>query len=200
MARSALGGYLAPYPTGYLMPPLKQLNLKIPEAVRSYWQAQAAAAGLSIRDWLVRQTLPGGEREVSPGIPAAPSLEDRLAALEAKVGELASSAALSPPPSGPRRSPPAPPGRANPAPASGAVESRELARLLKMKPGSLNARVSRAGGPVPGLTIGGWTCLGLFPAPRGGPPRAHWAPPPGLVPDPLPDQVPDASDAGPSGT
>jgi hypothetical protein len=173
---------------------LVQLNLKVPPGVRAEWQRQAAAAGLSIRDWLIARTMPGGEREA----PAAPGLEDRLTALEAKVGELV--AAL-PPPS------PAPPRRAIPgaipapsSPASGAVESRELARLLGMRPGSLNARVSRAGGPVPGLTIGGWTCLGLFPAPRGGPPRAHWAPPPGLVPDPLPDQVPDVSDAGPSGT
>jgi hypothetical protein len=66
---------------------LVQLNLKVPGTVRAHWQAQASAAGLSVRDWLISQTMPGEPLAPSEP-PMAAGLVDRLAELERKVAEL----------------------------------------------------------------------------------------------------------------
>ncbi len=49
---------------------LLQLNLKLPPAVLADWRAQAAAQGLSVRDWLVSSTA----QAAAPAAPAAPGL------------------------------------------------------------------------------------------------------------------------------
>jgi hypothetical protein len=38
---------------------LVRLNLKVSPAVRVHWEQEANMAGLSIRDWLIQQTMPG---------------------------------------------------------------------------------------------------------------------------------------------
>jgi hypothetical protein len=56
----------------------------------------------------------------------------------------------------------------------GPITTAELAELLAMRRGTLNARISRAGGPVVGLELNGWCCVALEVPPRGGPARALW--------------------------
>jgi hypothetical protein len=43
-----------------------------------------------------------------------------------------------------------------------------------MRRGTLNARISRAGGPVVGQELNGWRCVALEVPSRGGPARALW--------------------------
>jgi hypothetical protein len=155
--------------------PLQQLNLKVPPAVLDHWRAQAAANGLSVRDWLVSVAGPaavpaGGDR-----------LADRVARLEGTAAELREAVALlhaqGPPPRSPRPAPEVAAAVSIPAdlPADG-IETAALARLLGLKRGTLLARIGRAGGAAPGLVVDGWRCLGLRPSDRGGPPRALWVP------------------------
>lgn len=147
---------------------LTQLNLKVPPAVAADWRRRAAAEGLSVRDWLVRVTAmpeaPVAGSEVPVGREELQDLDRRLRALE--------SATAGPVP--PRR-PAAPAPIPADLPADG-IETTRLAQLLNVKRGTLNARVMRLGGPVAGLELDGWRCLGLRSPARGGPPRAVWAP------------------------
>lgn len=150
--------------------PLVQLNLKIPEAVRAHWQREASAAGLSIRDWLIRQTMPGE----APPIPSDPGLMDRVVALESQVAELLKR------PASVRRDRPVrpPPELQQLAPASDleGVEGAAVARSLGITRNGWNARVTRAGGAREGVVVSGWRCVGLRQSARGGPPRAVWVP------------------------
>lgn len=66
--------------------PLQQLNLKVPPAVLDHWRAQAAAQGLSVRDWLVSIAAPTAAP--GPGPAGGDELADRVAQLEASVAEL----------------------------------------------------------------------------------------------------------------
>lgn len=148
---------------------LHQLNLKVPPAVFDHWRAQAEAQGLSVRDWLVSIAGPaaapaGGDR-----------LADRVTQLEAAAAELREAVALlqAAAPRSPR--PAAPVSIPADLPADG-IETAALADLLGLKRGTLLARIGRAGGPVPGVVVDGWRCLGLRPSDRGGPPRALWVP------------------------
>jgi antitoxin component of RelBE/YafQ-DinJ toxin-antitoxin module len=60
-------------------------------------------------------------------------------------------------------------------PQSGeAITTKALADLLQMRRGTLNARIARAGGALPGLVIEGWCCLGTQVPKRGGPAQALW--------------------------
>ena len=68
------------------MAPLQQLNLKVPPAVLDHWRAQAAAQGLSVRDWLVSIACPTAAP--GPGPAGGDELADRVAQLEASVAEL----------------------------------------------------------------------------------------------------------------
>ena len=167
---------------------LEQLNLKLPPAVLAHWRAQAQAQGLSVRDWLVSITAPPAGPETGP--PGRGALADRLAQLERSTADLAAAVAQlqaqGPAPRSPGRVSPAPrsgdapsPVRVMPAAAElppGGIETAALADRLGMRRGTLNARISRAGGAAPGLEVEGWRCLGLRTPERGGPARALWVP------------------------
>jgi hypothetical protein len=146
---------------------LVQLNLKVPEAVRAHWQREAHGAGLSIRDWLIQQTMPGA---LPPSLPD-PGLAERVARLERQVTELLTRPAS--PSSSPARRvrEPAP----SPAPTEG-VEGSTVAEALDIPRNAWNARVRRAGGARPGLVVSGWRCVGFRPPRMGGPLRALWVP------------------------
>ncbi len=172
------------------MAPLQQLNLKLPPEVLSQWRSDAAAQGLSVRDWLISITTPTAAP--APGPAGGAALADRVAQLEALTAELAQAVAQleaqrlpprSPQPAraaAPSRPPLPSPELGSPNPpadrAADAIETAALAQLLGVRRGTLNARIGRAGGPAPGLVIDGWRCLGLRSPERGGPPRALWVP------------------------
>lgn len=178
---------------------LVQINLKLPPAVAAYWRREAAAVRLSVRDWLIRQTMPADPPAVPSLPPPADGMADRVAELELQVGELerlvGELLTREPAPSPrPRREAPAPaPLPSGDAPPDGAIPSAELARLLGMKRNAFNARLRRAGGARVGLVESGWRCVGILPHPTGGPPRPWWIP--DRLPDRLPDRVPDAHPA-----
>ena len=150
--------------------PLAQLNLKIPEAVRARWQQEAAAVGLSVRDWLIRQTM----QEEAPPPVSDPGLSDRVAMLERQVAELLTRLGSV------RRDPPlrqvAELQQLAPASDLEGVEGATVARSLGLSRGGWNARVSREGGARQGLVVSGWRCIGLRQPARGGPLRAVWVP------------------------
>lgn len=161
------------------MAPLQQINLKVPEPVAVHWRAQAAATGLSVRDWLVSITAPTAE--VLPAAAGGSDLAERVARLEAAAVELREAVAALQvrPPRSPRPAPApdqVPDPRKMVAPPAEGIESVALADLLGIKRGTFNARLSRLGGAREGLEVDGWRCLGLRPAERGGPPRARWLP------------------------
>lgn len=157
---------------------LQQLNLKVPPAVLDHWRAQAAAHGLSIRDWLVSITVP----TAAPGPAAGDGLADRVALLETTAAELREAVAQlqqARPPRSPRPASAAPPAAPVPIPAdlpADGIETAALAQLLGVKRGTFNARIARMGGAAPGLVVDGWRCMGLRAPDRGGPPRALWVP------------------------
>lgn len=156
---------------------LQQLNLKLRPEVVAHWQAQAAAQGMSVRDWLVSIAGPAAAAP-GPGPAAGDGLADRVAQLEATAAELREAVAelqQSRPPRSPRPAPPAPAPVPDDLPADG-IETAALAELLGMKRGTLNARIARAGGAAPGLVVDGWRCLDLRTPARGGPARALWVP------------------------
>jgi hypothetical protein len=151
---------------------LVQLNLKVPPAVADHWRSQAAAAHLSVRDWLVRQTGPHDPE-------ATPQLVDRVEALEAAVEALQTAAAAAPQPA-PQPDPlPAPSPQTAlphaPQPAA-AITTQQLAVILGCPAGSLRSAVARAGGPASGVTVTGWRCIGLHRASPRGPQRVLWVP------------------------
>ena len=156
------------------MPPLQQLNLKLPPAVLSSWRDQAAAAGFgSVRDWLVAITAAPADRAAAPTVG---ELADRLAAVEAQLAAPAPArlAQRSPAPSKPAPTPTAL-APAAPAPA-GAITTAELAERLGLRRATLNERLRRAGGARAGLVMEGWRCAGQLTGPNGGPPQWTWEP------------------------
>ncbi len=148
--------------------PSVQINIKLPEAIAKDWRQRARYAGFaSVRDWLLSVLNPEAE-------PVA-GLADRVAALEAAV------AALQQAPPTRRVVMPAAPAEAAPGEA---LSTSEVATRLGISRAGMNARIKRAGGPVPGLVIDGWRCLGLQRSRTGGSDRAYWLPadvPPGLA-------------------
>lgn len=154
---------------------LQQINLKVPPAVLDHWRAQAAAQGLSVRDWLVSITGPAAGHGAGPA--AGDDLTERVALLEAVAADLRQAVAQLQqvrPPRSPRPVPP-PVDLPDDLPADG-IETAALADLLQLKRGTFNARISRAGGPAVGQVVDGWRCVGLRVPDRGGPPRALWVP------------------------
>jgi hypothetical protein len=134
----------------------------------------------------------------------AAGLTDRVAALEAATAELREALALlqARPVRSPRPAPPAPAAALRPPiPAdlhADGIETADLARLLGIRPKTLAEQVRKAGGPVAGLELHGWRCLGSRTATRGGHPRAIWVPADtpeveGLTPDGSGDRVPAAA-------
>jgi hypothetical protein len=151
--------------------PLQQLSLKVSPSVLDHWRAQAAAQGVSIRDWLVSISGPAAAHSVGPA--ASDGLADRVAQLEASTAELREAVARLE--ARPPRSP-----RAAPAPAAAAladlladgIETADRAHRLGLKRGLLNNRIMRMGSPAPGLVVDGWRCVGRRSPERGDPPRA----------------------------
>jgi hypothetical protein len=155
---------------------LQQLNLKLPAPVLALWRAQAAAEGLSVRDWLISVT----GAPTAPQVAAAgdPELAERVAAIEAAIADLGGQvAALAALPSPHAKAAPPEVREAQLAELGGdGIPTAELAIRLGVKRASLNTRITRQGGVRHGLIIDGWQCVGLAPTPRGGPPRACWRP------------------------
>ena len=150
---------------------LQQLNLKLPPTVLALWRAQAAAEGLSVRDWLINVT----GTPTAPQVAAAgdPGLADRVAALEAAIAALAGQvAALVPLPS--------PPVKAAAPEAmealGGAHTTAQLADLTGTNRAAWNnwARPDRIGQVRSHRTGGDWRLAGRAPAATGGPLRWLW--------------------------
>jgi hypothetical protein len=165
--------------------PLQQINLKVPEAVAAHWRAQAAAHGLSVRDWLLSITAPPADPQT--GSAGAAGLADRVAQLEAVTADLgAQLAKLQAQGPTPRSTRPVAAAKSAPAAAAtrsaelpaptGAIPTAELAQRIGMKRSSLNERLRRMGGAREGLEMEGWRCCGQVAPPAGGPPRWLWVP------------------------
>lgn len=182
------------------MAPLQQLNLKVPPAALDHWRAQAAAQGLSVRDWLLSIAGP----TAAPGPAAGDGLVDRVAQLEAAAAEMREAVAqlrrsasldrvIPPPPAGGpeplrvalgpgqleilgtahlRPSPEAPA-----TPRSGdAITTAELAEQTETNRAGWNnwAKAERVGQVRHHRTAGSWRLIGKTPAPGGGPDRWLW--------------------------
>ena len=150
-----------------------QLNIRLPVPLVAELKAQAQQQGITLTA-LVEQQLSGDSKPASSGLAAQlAAIEQRLAALE--QGRLASPTRVKPAPRPaeeiPNRLLPATPPAIG---CGGAITTAELAELLAMRRGTLNARISRAGGPVVGQELNGWCCVALEVPSRGGPARALW--------------------------
>jgi hypothetical protein len=136
-------------------------------------KTQAQQQGITLTA-LVEQQLAGDSKPASSDLAAQlAAIEQRLVALE--QGRLASPTRVKPAPRPgeeiPNRLLPAVPGG-----SEGPITTAELAELLSMRRGTLNARIGRAGGAAVGLELNGWRCVALEVPPRGGPARALWEP------------------------
>jgi hypothetical protein len=165
-----------------------QLSVELPPELLARLRAHAAAAdrpvAAVVRRWI--EAGLSGALEAGAAAPAAGDLADRVAALEAAVAQLQAQ----PSRSLQRVRPSTPPAgeapsldRVSAAPRtgeslapSGALTTAELADRLRMKRGSLNERIRRAGGARVGLVMEGWRLVGEAPAPGGGPLRKLWEP------------------------
>jgi hypothetical protein len=152
-----------------------QLNLRLPVPLVAALKTQARQQGITLTA-LVEHQLSGDSKTASSDLAAhLAAIEQRLAALE--QCRLASPARVIPAlrlvEEIPNRLLPATP----PAIGSvGPITTAELAGLLAVRRGTLNARISRAGGAAVGLELNGWRCVALVVPPRGGPARALWEP------------------------
>ena len=152
-----------------------QLAINIPAPLLERLRAAAVERGVTYSS-LVLQWIEAG---LGADLDAPRSdLAARLDAVERRLDAL---------PASPTRVIPAPrpaeeiPNRLLPAtpPAigcGGPITTAELAGLLGISRGALNARIGRAGGGAVGLELNGWCCVALEVPPRGGPARALWEP------------------------
>lgn len=144
-----------------------QLNIRLPVSLVAALKTEAQQQGITLTA-LVEQQLAGDSK------PASSGLADQLAAVEQRLAALERGQAASP-----KRVKPAPqsaelvPPRVN-ALDGNPITTAELAELLNIRRGTLNARISRAGGPVVGLELSGWCCVALEVPSRGGPARSFW--------------------------
>ena len=147
-----------------------QLNIRLPVPLVAELKAQAQQQGITLTA-LVEQQLAGDSKPASSDLATQlAAIEQRLVALE--QCRLASPTRVKP---APRPAELVPPKRVTPPRSSGAsITTAELAELLAMRRGTLNARISRAGGPVVGQELNGWCCVALEVPSRGGPARALW--------------------------
>lgn len=156
------------------MAPLQQINLKVPPAVLDHWRGQAAAAGLSVRDWLVTVAGP----EVAPAPPAAPDLLVRVEALEAAVMELR----RAPPPKQPPSPPPPgclPQRRLTLQEAEGLLTIAAVAAAVGVTPQAVAAWMERQEGGrngAVGKVWRGYRLLGMAQLPGGRRPAWLWQP------------------------
>ena len=148
-----------------------QLNLRLPVPLVAALKTQAQQQGITLTA-LVEQQLSGDSKPASSDLAA---IEQRLAALE--QDRLASPTRVIPAlrlvEEIPNRLLPATPPAIG---CAGPITTAELAELLAVRRGTLNARMSRAGGAAVGLELNGWRCVALVVPPRGGPARALWEP------------------------
>ena len=151
-----------------------QLNLRLPVPLVAALKTQAQQQGITLTA-LVEQQLSGDSKPASSDLAAQlAAIEQRLAALE--QSRLASPTRVKPAPRPVELATPkqvAPPGTFL---GAGPITTAELAELLAMRRGTLNARIGRAGGAAVGLELNGWRCVALEVPPRGGPARALWEP------------------------
>ena len=142
-----------------------QLNIRLPVPLVAELKTKAQQQGITLTA-LVEQQLAGDSKPASSDLATQlAAIEQRLVALE--QGRLASPTRVKPAPR-PAELPAVPRGSVGP------ITTAELAELLAMRRGTLNARIGRAGGPAVGLELNGWRCVALEVPPRGGPARALW--------------------------
>ena len=149
-----------------------QLNIRLPVPLVAALKAQAQQQGITLTA-LVEQQLAGDSK------PASSDLATQLAAIEQRLVALEQGRPASPPRVKPAPRPAelvTPKQVTPPAPGRDPITTAELAELLAMRRGTLNARISRAGGPVVGQELNGWCCVALEVPSRGGPARALWEP------------------------
>lgn len=147
-----------------------QLAINIPAPLLERLRAAAAERGVTYSS-LVLQWIEAG---LGADLDAPRSdLAARLDAVERRLDALPASPARVKP--APRPAELVPPKRVALPRSSGVpITTAELAELLAMRRGTLNARISRAGGPVVGQELNGWCCVALEVPSRGGPARALW--------------------------
>jgi antitoxin component of RelBE/YafQ-DinJ toxin-antitoxin module len=150
-----------------------QLNVRLDQALvqqaqkaaKKEGRTLAACVAMALERWLA----------AASSAPPEPLLTSRLDDLEKRLERLEQQkekVSASRKPSAPT---PAPPIQAVTIPQVGeAITTKALADLLQMRRGTLNARIARAGGALPGLVIEGWCCLGTQVPKRGGPAQALW--------------------------
>ena len=161
--------------------PTTQLNVRVPLELAEQLRQAATQQGRGVGT-VVAQALTAslaGASSQAPEVIATDSsaLATQLAAVEQRLLALEQGR-----PASPKRVKPAPlpaepatPKRVAPPRSSGVpITTAELAELLAMRRGTLNARISRAGGPVVGQELNGWCCVALEVPSRGGPARALW--------------------------
>ena len=150
-----------------------QLNIRLPVPLVAALKAQAQQQGITLTA-LVELLLAGDSKPASSDLATQlAAVEQRLLALE-QQGRPASPKRVKPASQPAELVPPkqvAPPGTFL---GAGPITTAELAELLAMRRGTLNARISRAGGPVVGQELNGWCCVALEVPSRGGPARALW--------------------------
>ena len=143
-----------------------QLAINIPAPLLERLRAAAAERGVTYSS-LVLQWIEAG---LGADLDASRSdLAARLDAVERRLDALRPDQAVAKLPVTPKQV--APPGTFL---GAGPITTAELAELLAMRRGTLNARISRAGGPVVGQELNGWCCVALEVPSRGGPARALW--------------------------
>ena len=144
-----------------------QLNIRLPVPLVAELKTKAQQQGITLTA-LVEQQLAGDSKPASSDLATQlAAIEQRLVALE--QGRLASPTRVKPAPRPAELA--TPPGTFL---GAGPIATAELAELLGISRGTLNARISRAGGPAVGLELNGWRCVALEVPPRGGPARALW--------------------------
>jgi hypothetical protein len=150
-----------------------QLNIRLPVPLVAELKTKAQQQGITLTA-LVEQQLAGDSKPASSDLATQlAAVEQRLLALE-QQGRPASPKRVKPAPRPADLATPkqvAPPGTFL---GAGPITTAELAELLAMRRGTLNARISRAGGPVVGQELNGWCCVALEVPSRGGPARALW--------------------------
>jgi antitoxin component of RelBE/YafQ-DinJ toxin-antitoxin module len=150
-----------------------QLNVRLDQALvqqaqkaaKKEGRTLAACVAMALERWLAAPSSAPPEPLLTSRLD---DLEKRLERLEQQKEKVSASRK----PSAPT---PAPPIQAVTIPQVGeAITTKALADLLQMRRGTLNARIARAGGALPGLVIEGWCCLGTQVPKRGGPAQALW--------------------------
>lgn len=152
------------------MAPLQQLNLKVPPAVLDHWRGQAAAAGLSVRDWLVSVAGPAAS---SP----APDLLARVEELEAAVAALRKVRPLPKRPAPPSPSGPLPKRRLTLEEAEGLLVISEVAKAVGVSVPAVTSWLDRQEGGRPGAVgkeYRGFRLLGMAQLPGGHRPVWLW--------------------------